>query len=145
MLPSAKNLPRKIELAWQVTRYLWRGRWNFKIFFLLFYISSILGILKFFFFKNWHWNYLFEYVAYEPRRHFQTWINSWGSNFAWFPRVNLLMLVLHRHFWKKEGNDYFFSFNIIIKSPKISIGRCDLISGGIFTWPPQKNVRNNYI
>ena len=50
--PVQKNLPRKIELAWQFTRYLWRGTWNFKIFFLLFYISPILGILKGFFFKN---------------------------------------------------------------------------------------------
>ena len=36
LLPSAvqKSLPRKAELAWQVSRYLWRGTWNFKIFFL---------------------------------------------------------------------------------------------------------------
>ena len=26
-------LPRKAELAWLVSRYLWRGTWNFKIFF----------------------------------------------------------------------------------------------------------------
>ena len=49
--PVQKNLPWKIELAWQFTRYLWRGTWNFKIFFLLFYISPILGILKVFFSK----------------------------------------------------------------------------------------------
>ena len=28
-----KNLPRKAELAWQVSMYLWRGTWNFKIIF----------------------------------------------------------------------------------------------------------------
>ena len=28
-----KNLPRKGELAWQVSRYLWRPPWNFKIIF----------------------------------------------------------------------------------------------------------------
>ena len=50
--PVQKNLPRKIELAWQFTRYLWRGTRNFKTIFLLFYISSVLGILKSFFFKN---------------------------------------------------------------------------------------------
>ena len=26
-----KNLLRKAELAWQVSRYLWRGSWNFKL------------------------------------------------------------------------------------------------------------------
>ena len=31
--PVQKNLPRKAALAWQVNRYLWRGSWNFKIFF----------------------------------------------------------------------------------------------------------------
>ena len=31
--PVQKNLPRKAELAWQVSRYLWRPPWNFKIFF----------------------------------------------------------------------------------------------------------------
>ena len=31
--PSELLLPRKAELAWQVCRYLWRGSWNFKIFF----------------------------------------------------------------------------------------------------------------
>ena len=31
LLPSAKNRPRKAELAWQVSRYLWRGSFNFKI------------------------------------------------------------------------------------------------------------------
>ena len=32
--PVQKNLPRKAELAWLVSRYLWRGTWNFKIMFL---------------------------------------------------------------------------------------------------------------
>ena len=31
--PVQKNLPRKAELAWQVSRYLWRPPWNFKIIF----------------------------------------------------------------------------------------------------------------
>ena len=31
--PLQKNLPRKAELAWLVSRYLWRGTWNFKIIF----------------------------------------------------------------------------------------------------------------
>jgi hypothetical protein len=31
--PVQNNLPRKAELAWQVSRYLWRPPWNFKIFF----------------------------------------------------------------------------------------------------------------
>ena len=31
--PVQKNLPRKAELAWQVSRYLWRPPLNFKIFF----------------------------------------------------------------------------------------------------------------
>ena len=31
--PVQTNRPRKAELAWQVSRYLWRGSWNFKIFF----------------------------------------------------------------------------------------------------------------
>ena len=31
--PVQKNLPRWAELAWLVSRYLWRGTWNFKIFF----------------------------------------------------------------------------------------------------------------
>ena len=31
--PVQKNLPRKAELVWQVSRYLWRPLWNFKIFF----------------------------------------------------------------------------------------------------------------
>ena len=31
--PVQKNLPRKAELAWLVSRYLWRGTWNFKIIF----------------------------------------------------------------------------------------------------------------
>ena len=29
--PMQKNLPRKAELAWLLSRYLWRGTWNFKI------------------------------------------------------------------------------------------------------------------
>ena len=29
--PVPKNLPRNAELAWQVSRYLWRGSVNFKI------------------------------------------------------------------------------------------------------------------
>ena len=29
--PVQKNLSRKAELAWKVSRYLWRGWWNFKI------------------------------------------------------------------------------------------------------------------
>ena len=29
--PVQKNLPRKTELAWQVSRYLWVPPWNFKI------------------------------------------------------------------------------------------------------------------
>ena len=29
--PVQKNLPRKAELAWMVSRYLWRGTWYFKI------------------------------------------------------------------------------------------------------------------
>ena len=28
-----KNLPSKAEFAWQVGMYLWKGSWNFKIFF----------------------------------------------------------------------------------------------------------------
>ena len=28
-----KNLPRRAELAWQVSRYLWRPLWNFKMIF----------------------------------------------------------------------------------------------------------------
>ena len=31
--PSELLLPRKAELAWQVSRYLWRPPWNCKIFF----------------------------------------------------------------------------------------------------------------
>ena len=31
--PVQKNLPRRAELAWLVSRYLWRGAWNFKIIF----------------------------------------------------------------------------------------------------------------
>ena len=31
--PVQKNLPRRAELAWLVSRYLWRGTWNFKIIF----------------------------------------------------------------------------------------------------------------
>ena len=31
--PVQKNLHRRAELAWLVSRYLWRGTWNFKIFF----------------------------------------------------------------------------------------------------------------
>ena len=27
--PVQKNLPRKTEMAWQVSRYFWRGVWNF--------------------------------------------------------------------------------------------------------------------
>ena len=33
LLPSAKNLPRRAELAWEVSRYLWRLPWNFKMIF----------------------------------------------------------------------------------------------------------------
>ena len=29
--PVQKDLPRRAELAWQVSRYLWRGSFNFKI------------------------------------------------------------------------------------------------------------------
>jgi hypothetical protein len=29
--PVQKNQPRKAELAWQVSRYLWRGSFNVKI------------------------------------------------------------------------------------------------------------------
>ena len=32
--PVQNNLPRKAELAWQISRYLWRPPWNFKIIFL---------------------------------------------------------------------------------------------------------------
>ena len=28
---QCKNLPKKAELAWQDSRYLWSGMWNFKI------------------------------------------------------------------------------------------------------------------
>ena len=31
LLPSAKNMRRKAELAWQVCKYLWTGSFNFKI------------------------------------------------------------------------------------------------------------------
>jgi hypothetical protein len=31
--PVQKNLPREAELAWQVSRFLWRPPWNFKIIF----------------------------------------------------------------------------------------------------------------
>jgi hypothetical protein len=41
-----KNLPRKAELAWQVRRYLWKGLWNFKIFFLDHFSPSFLS-------QNW--------------------------------------------------------------------------------------------
>ena len=45
--PVQKNLPRKAELAWQVSRYLWRGLLNFKIkdsrpFFTIIFKSKIL-------------------------------------------------------------------------------------------------------
>ena len=32
--PVQKKLPRKAELAWQISRNLWRGSWNFKTIFL---------------------------------------------------------------------------------------------------------------
>jgi hypothetical protein len=52
--PVQNNLPRKAELAWQVSRYLWRPPWNFKIFFsrplftIIFKPKMVSNLCKFF-------------------------------------------------------------------------------------------------
>ena len=58
--PVQKNLPRKAELAWQVSRYLWRPPWNFKIIFsrplftIIFKPKMVLNLHKNFLCNVWH-------------------------------------------------------------------------------------------
>ena len=58
--PVQKNLPRKAELAWQISRYLWRPPWNFKIFFsrplftIIFKPKMVSNICKNFLCIAWH-------------------------------------------------------------------------------------------
>ena len=60
LLPSAKNWPRKAELAWQVSRYIWRPPWNFKIIFsrplftIRFKPKMVSNLCKNFFCIAWH-------------------------------------------------------------------------------------------
>ena len=58
--PVQKNLPRKAELAWQVSRYLLRPPWNFKIFFsrplftIIFKPKMVSNLRKNFLCIAWH-------------------------------------------------------------------------------------------
>ena len=76
MLPSAKNLPRKAELAWQVRRYLWRQ--GILIVTLYSYLSILVGKIWLNYYRLlWNWS-TFQTVDRLHRvtfQYFNLWIN----------------------------------------------------------------------
>ena len=58
--PVQKSLPRRAELAWLVSRYLWRGTWNFKITFSRPLFTIILS-------KKWSFQDLRFWSTYSSR------------------------------------------------------------------------------
>ena len=79
LLSSAKNLPRKAELAWQVSRYLWRPQWNFKIIFsrplfiIIFKPKMVSNLRKNFLCIVWHQK---PTVFYDAAKNSNNWVQG---------------------------------------------------------------------